>query len=161
MRKSLTTFLLVGVQAISVVGLATTGMVSLPEPAHALCVANPMDGVWQNLNPNTRSLVRVEYRSTCHDVILCPDGNCQPQPTHVGRIRAYGACHPTACDWGWTPVYQRPQWVRGSYDQGFADQWIWARIQNDQLIVVTRTHFKDNSGRANYETWDYFQKVSR
>ncbi|MER3432926.1 MAG: hypothetical protein C4288_05705 [Leptolyngbya sp. ERB_1_1] len=160
MRKPLTT-LLVGVQALGILGLTTTGMLSLPMPAQALCAANPMDGVWQNVNPNTRSLVKVEYRSSCHDVVLCPDGNCQSQPTDVGRVRLYGSCHPTACDWGWTPVYQRPQWVRGKYDQGFADKWVWIKNQNNQLVVVTRAKFKDNSGRADYETWDYFQKVSR
>ena len=60
MRKPLTT-LLVGVQALGILGLTTTGMLSLPMPAQALCAANPMDGVWQNVNPNTRSLVKVEY----------------------------------------------------------------------------------------------------
>jgi hypothetical protein len=159
MHKSLAT-VFAGVQALGILGLTTTGMIFSPAPAQALCVANPMDGVWQNVNPNSRSLVKAEYRSSCHDVVLCPNGNCQAQPTDVGKIRVYGSCHPTACDWGWTPVYQRPQWVRGKYDQGFADKWVWAKIQNNQLVVVTRAKFKDNSGRADYETWDYFRKVS-
>jgi len=50
---------------------------------------------------------------------------------------------------------------KGKIDQGFADQWVWVKNQNNQLVVVTRAKFKDNSGRAAYETWDYFQKVSR
>ncbi|QLE58543.1 hypothetical protein [Nostoc sp. TCL26-01] len=159
MSKSFTT-LLAGIQALSIWGLTTIAMISLPESAQAICAANPMDGVWQNVNPNTRSLVKAEYRSSCHDVILCPNGNCQPQPTDVGKIRLYGSCHPTACDWGWTNVYQQAPWVRGKYNQGFADKWVWARIQNNQLEVITLAQFKDNSGRADYATKDYFQKTS-
>lgn len=153
--------LLAGVQAFSILSLTTTGIVSLPESAQALCAANPMDGVWQNVDSNTRSLVKAEYRSSCNDVVLCPDGNCQTQPSDVGKVRLYGSCHPQACDWGWTSVYKRPQWVRGKYDQGFADKWVWVNIQHNQLVVVTRTKFKDNSGRADYETRDYFRKIAR
>lgn len=160
MKKSFAT-LLVGAQLLGILGVATVGTVSHPQPAQALCAANPMDGVWQNVNPNTRSLVKAEYRSSCHDVVLCPNGVCQPQPKDVGKIRLYGSCHPTACDWGWTKVSPRSPWVRGYYNQGFSDKWVWARMQNNQLEVVTRVKFKDNSGRADYETRDFFRKVGR
>jgi hypothetical protein len=149
------------IQVLSVLGLATTGVASWQKPSQAQCVANPMDGVWQNVNPNTRSIVRVEYRSNCNDVVLCPNGQCPPPTQDIGKIRVFGACHPTACDWGWTPVSKSSQWSRGHYDQGFVDRWVWARLQSGQLKVVTRSHFKDNSGRADYETQDKFRKLYR
>ncbi|MDF5719616.1 MAG: hypothetical protein PUP91_03805 [Rhizonema sp. PD37] len=150
------------IQFLCALGLAASSTVWLPQPTKALCAASPMDATWQNIDSNTRSIVKVEYRTNCNDVVLCPVGEpCSQSAQDVGKIRIFGSCHPSACDWGWTPVYKKSQWVKGLYSQGFAQRQVWAKLQNNQLVLVIRSHFTDNSGRADYETREYFRKLGK
>ena len=143
-------------------GVATLGTLSVSKSASALCVVNPMDGVWQNIDANTRSITKVEYRTHCNDTRVCDQyGNCSPVPNSIAAIRLFGACSPTACDWGWSPVYRHATapWNYTIYNQGFARREVFVQYSNNQLTVFVRTKFTDNSGRQNYETWNYFKKV--
>lgn len=75
-------------------------------------------------------------------------------------VRAFGACSPTDCEWGETPLYlvgdsvDSTSYDRGYaiWDFGFAVSYVSFRIEGSQLESESFTIFQDGSGRSNYRT---------
>lgn len=81
-------------------------------------------------------------------------------------IRAWGACHPTDCDWGTTSIHLLGESVSdnsfpygfASWDHGFKSAHFTLRIEKDELVVESYDIFKDNSGRTNYRRLERFHR---
>jgi hypothetical protein len=111
-------------------------------------IASDLNGVWINVNPKTRGLVRIEIQNK--------------------KIHPYGACHPDPCDWGVLKV----KGFASTVDSGvavaltakqttsFSHSEITLSLEHDgRLRAEVFTHFTDNSGRADYRSVDYFERV--
>ena len=98
---------------------------------------------WQNTDPNTNGIVKI-------DIAEVPNGL---------TIHPWGACLPTPCDWGSQMVNVSPgasTWdVHWSTSFAERDQH-YTRVTDRRLNVTTHTHFTDNSGRADYDFTDNF-----
>lgn len=130
-----------------------------PSLASASCIVPPEDGRWQNVDPNTRSLTRVDLRFVCQDVIL----NGQPHPPGPPwYMHLWGKCHPSDCNWGEVGATRLPSGhVYATYDQGFAKRYVYARMSvvfPGRLWVWTWTDFTDPS-RPDYSSSNYFERV--
>ncbi len=109
-----------------------------------------IDGDWLNVDPNTRGIVKILI-----------DGK---------KIHLYGACHPTACDWGaikarsFASKDQSPDAVRlvAKKNNNFDQVEITLSLESDgRLRADVFTHFTDGSGRADYSTVNYFAQGRR
>jgi hypothetical protein len=119
------------------------------------CLATPASadapfffGHWANVNPGTNNITRV---------IIQPNGGGEI------KVRAFGQCHPTDCDWGVTD---------GKYENGFMDEKIKAEFNSgfsltklvvhrgpgDQLTYEAHTKFTDGSGRPSYDVSGHFYR---
>lgn len=116
-------------------------------PAQASCVVDPMAGTWHNRDDRTRSIVRIEYIQECHDVILCPNGRCEPAPRHLALLRVFARCRSGECAWGEAKVYAHPDgdWYYAIYDQGRATHTVWLRLQpGGGLTVVDEVEYRND-----------------
>lgn len=132
---------------------------SFTRPSSAACAPEPMSGTWENVDTNTRGITVVNYIWECNDVILCPVGEPCPSPPRT-RIKVFGSCHPTDCDWGESLInfHSDRNWRYATYDQGFANRIVWLRMEtNGQLTVVEDVDYQD--GRTDRVTWYRFNKV--
>jgi len=110
-------------------------------------------GTWKACDQNTRGLVRVVLRAS--------GGNL--------KVRVFGACHPTPCDWGTVNGLAYAESVSATdaiafsavYTPGFKETIVTGRLDNGTLIVETYNHFTDGSGRSNYYSRGYFCKLQR
>jgi len=100
-------------------------------------------GRWRNIDSHTRGITTVEI-----DV----SGN-------QASVHAWGACHPTDCDWGrvqaslYAPgVSSREVRSLGAvYTTSFSQTTLTLRlVAADSLEVESATHFTDQSGRSDY-----------
>jgi hypothetical protein len=101
-------------------------------------------GVWYNIDPNTRSWVRIE---------ITAQGNTL-------TAHFFGSCIPTACDAGSTSTLFAGNPVRLHLVESFATRDFTLSLQGDVLHVTTFTHFTDNSGRTDYTSQDDFRKIT-
>jgi hypothetical protein len=124
----------------------------------ALCLAQPQEGTWVNVDSATRSVTRAEVRFACNDTNTSHE---------VNRLHLWGKCHPTDCDWGTIPFttvnYDGKVWVRADYHPGFATKSVWATTYEfsgkTSLRVYVWTHFTDGSGRADYASDEWFARL--
>lgn len=99
--------------------LLSLAAVPAAAPAHALCTSSPLQGTWVSVNSQTRGITRAEIVVGCCDQVLNGQLVCSPPD----RVRLFGRCHPTDCDWGSVSGHLRTADGRGLhavYDQGFA-----------------------------------------
>lgn len=137
-------------------GVGATQVKNAP-PAAALCATQPLQGDWRNINSATRSVTRVVVGFNCGDVVLCPVG----QPCTGGEsyytIHPYGACTPTACDWGVRRSYAMADgWQRATFSYSWATKYVWVKSYvyygRTYLRVYTWTDFTAADGRTDYAT---------
>ena len=139
---------------------ATFGALAVTQgEAHALCAPAVEQGSWRNADAATRNLTRIDLRFVCQDVIL----NGQPHPPGPPwYAHAWGACHPTDCDWGEVGASRTDGGhVLAVYRQGFATKYLWAKMsahRPGQLWVHTLVDFAD-PGRADYRHDDWFVRA--
>lgn len=85
------------------------------------------------------------------------------------NFHGYGACTPTPCDWGITPLtlystsVTDPNDIAGTaeYDFGFKETRIFLLMLHPQVILAFNfNEFKDGSGRHHYFAMDYFVKIT-
>lgn len=143
-------------------GLAAVATLATPSPAHALCVTPKMEGTWNNIDPATRSIAQVEIEFVCGDVRLCDieTGVCSGGQTFY-RIRPWGKCTPTNCDWGQKPMTAVSDgWHRTTYTHSWATKTVWARTEEwhgrTYLRVWHFTDFTVADGRTDFESNNYF-----
>lgn len=109
----------------------------------------PLTGLWQNTNPASRGIVRLE--------IAARDGGL--------RVRAFGAGSPEPFDWG--EVAASVLYADGlrsgkghaflaSYDFGFQESHLQCNLSQGLLIVAAFNVFKDGSGRSNYFSREFY-----
>ncbi|MGA7832657.1 MAG: hypothetical protein WCA21_17000 [Terracidiphilus sp.] len=105
-----------------------------------------LDGDWVNIDPNTRGIV---------EVIIAGK-----------EIHPYGACHPTACNWGVIKAKSFAESVNSSeisklvakkFNSFSNVELTISRETDGRLRVEAFTHFTDRSGRPDYSTVNYFQ----
>lgn len=128
------------------------------DPAVASCIQPQEEGNWQNTDPNTRSLTRINLRFVCQDQVL--NGQLYP-PGPPWYVHVFGKCHPTDCDWGEVGAQRlSSNHIYAVYNQGFAKRYVYARMSQyrpGQLWVWTWTDFTDPS-RADYGVHNWFRK---
>jgi hypothetical protein len=137
---------------------ALTIWVLAASPASALCAAQDEDGSWVNADANTNSITRIQVRFVCQDQIL----NGQPYPPGPPwYVHVFGKCHPTDCDWGEVDAQRLSTGhIYGSYDQGFAKRYVYARMSQyrpGQLWVYIYTDFTDPN-RSDYDVHNWFRR---
>ena len=100
------------------------------------------DGIWLNINNKTRGVTRLKISVNGTQVSIC----------------AWGACHPTDCNWGWieaTPLVttvcddlRDTDSLIAVWKPGFAINTVVLFHNNDTLTAQVITIFRDNSGRS-------------
>jgi len=134
--------------------VATTAVA--PEAANAAC-ASTLTGTWRNIDANTRSIARVDLTmATCGDTVQCDadTGQCHRTQTTY-RIRVFGKCHPTDCDWGErTTVDAGGGWQQATYQYAWATKQVWVKTYQfygrTYLRVWVNTDFTPADGRQDY-----------
>jgi serine/threonine protein kinase len=101
-------------------------------------------GIWYNVDPNTRSWVRVEIGA---------QGN-----TLTAHI--FGACTPTPCDAGSTSTTYAGSPVSMALTESFDVMNFTLTLNGNILHITTFTHFTDNSGRSDYTSQDDFSTTA-
>ncbi len=111
----------------------------------------PFLGTWMNTNSASTGIVRV--------VMARKDG--------VFTMQVLGACEPAPCDWGEAVVEQFAEsgGAHGGgafssfYDFGFMDSYLHGWIKLGVLVVVKFDRFKDESGRSNRFSREFFYRL--
>jgi hypothetical protein len=124
---------------------------SLPALADAPDYTTEWSGTWVNQNPNTSGITKF---------VVVPDG------AHKFKVRVFGKCHPTDCDWGTTEMitYKRQDgyyfYGTANYAQGFKNTVLTFTLAEGPVVLESFNRFLDNSGRQNYYTRDQFSHVT-
>ena len=113
---------------------------------HAVTGLSYFSGTWKNAKNGSRGLTTLKVRTAGESVF----------------VRAWGACHPTDCDWGEVPgnafapsVATDPassaQKVTALFETSFSNTLLTlSPTDDDEIQADTQTHFTDNSGRSSY-----------
>jgi hypothetical protein len=128
---------------------------ALTVPASAAGLASFI-GTWVNTNPATRGIVKI--------VITQP-----AMPGAPLSVNVYGACVPTACNWGSQPAVAYAPSVSSNlpteanaltvdFNPGFAVNMLTIMQDGPYLRVTDFTRFTDNSHRTNYDQTETFKK---
>jgi len=106
----------------------------------------PMLGDWNNVNPNTRGLVRISIVETAGTI----------------EVHVWGACHPDPCDWGAvkatpyapnvdTPLPAHTEYLQADFTTSFSTTTLVIGPAppgpNGELRAFALTRFTDNSHR--------------
>jgi len=114
-------------------------------------------GSWRNVDPHTRGITKLEIRRA---------------GDHL-RIRAWGKCHPTDCDWGWSrgyaygpdvssDLFSSAQAVLVRFRTSFSDTVVILKPAGaNRLRAEVFTRFTDTSGRTNYRKVYTFSRAAR
>ena len=135
--------------SFTVGGVATPLTGPMPV-ASAACATGTFSGTWNNTAANPTGIVKAQLRFVCSG------------STGSYQLRLFGACFPTACDWGWTgtSVTATLGFIElfASYDQGFARRSVFILPVDDSLWITVDTTFQDGSGRAPYSMSGTFRR---
>ena len=112
---------------------------------------DPLLGIWLNTNISTRGISSA--------TLECKAGQS------VVRIVAAGASG--TCDWGETAVSLFADSTSSSdaiafsaaYDFGYMETQLQAHVRQGVLIIAKFDRFKDDSGRSNYFSKEFFHRV--
>ena len=108
-------------------------------------------GEWQNVDGRTRGLPKLA-------IVRDPEAGL--------TIQAWGACHPTDCDWGKVPLQLLGDSISAvdlhygfcQWDHGFANNYMTLRYDGEELSVDVYDVFKDDSNRSNYHKTYRFRR---
>ena len=132
--------------------LCVAGFGALTATAPAQASDAQFTGFWLNIDPATRDIVRFQITGSPGSL----------------AVHAYGACSPSACDWGLSPLTTYGNTVSDSnhdygtavYNAGFATTILtFALVDPNTIAVDSYTKFNDGSGRQNFHTRDIFKKL--
>lgn len=113
---------------------------------------SPFVGDWISTNSNTRGIARLVINGNDDGLI----------------INGFGACAPSACDWGEArgSVFadgvssKRGLAFSALYDFGFKETWLQAKVKKGVLVVANLNRFNDGSARSNYFSREFFYRVA-
>lgn len=147
---------------ILLAGSGLAASVATAPAAAALCVANPAEGLWRALNPNTRALTRVRVE-TCASVTTCDGDVCTTRHDAGAFLSVWGKCSPTDCPWGRKPAQRMTDgWYRSVYPFGFKTSSVWVKTYvysgRTYLRVYSHNDFTAADGRSDYTTDEWFVK---
>jgi hypothetical protein len=108
----------------------------------------PLLGAWLNTDKATRGIVKL---------IIRDDDN-------AFKVRAFGACVPSPCDWGEAEGHVFSAGVASregmaftvSFDFGFMETDLAVYMKGGILVLDSFNTFKDGSGRADYFSREFF-----
>jgi|SRR5215208_1944135 hypothetical protein len=109
-------------------------------------------GTWLNTDSGTGGIVRLQITAGVHGM----------------GVRAFGACTPSACDWGVVGLTTYGNNVSDAdhkygaalYNHGFATRMMTLQlIDSSTLVAHVYTTFLDGSGRQNYHSREVFKKL--
>lgn len=135
--------------AVALVGLSTATIASAN--------INQYTGTWVNIDPNTRGVTRLVIRRVGNTV----------------RLRVFGKCHPTDCNWGVVQAFAfgpsvstnpltQTRALLGRFAPAYARQTVIVeRAGPNRLRAKVLTRFVDNSGRSDYTQTHIFRRASR
>jgi hypothetical protein len=133
-------------------GLCAAAMGSLAVTTPAQASPAQFEGLWLNIDSATRGIVRFQVTGV---------------PGALG-VHVYGACEPSACDWGISPLttygnnVSDPdhKYATAVYDFGFATTMLTFQLVDPNTIIVDDyDKFNDGSGRQNYHSREVFRKL--
>lgn len=109
---------------------------------------NQFCGDWKSTNSATKGIARI--------VVMRQDGGL--------LVRAFGASQPEASDWGEARAEvfveagdpSRIRAFRAVYDFGFMETHLQAKTEKGVLVIASFNRFKDQSGRSNYFSREFF-----
>jgi hypothetical protein len=140
--------------------VATTAVTA--SPAAALCVANPLEGDWHNVNTSTPAMTRILIE-TCQPVTTCSGGVCSTTFDAGTFTTPFGKCQPTDCGWGRLQAqYMTDGWIRTIYNFGFKTSYVWARNYTYYGLTYLRLYVSNDftaaDGRTDYVTDEWLLK---
>jgi len=109
---------------------------------------SPLVGTWLNTDKRTRGIARL---------VLTQDGDTL-------KVRAFGACDPDPCDWGEVPGAAFSSGVGSPegmaftalFDFGFMETFLAVYLKGGILVLDSFNTFRDDSGRSNYFSREFF-----
>jgi hypothetical protein len=140
---------------MSAIQFASAAEYRNPETAKrgpSLVDPEPFVGTWTNTNDSARhKIARV--------VLTIRDG--------VLIVHAYGDCTPELCDWGEVEASVFADSIdsltamsfSAIYDFGFMETYLQSNIKHGTLVIASCNRFKDDSGRSNYYTREFFYRI--
>jgi hypothetical protein len=129
---------------------AAVGTLATAAPAHA--TPAQFVGTWLNVDPGTRGIVRLKITAGVHGL----------------GVEAFGACVPTACDWGLAGLttygnnVSDPDHKFGTAAYSFdfkQTAMTFQLLDPNTLVVDDYNMFTDGSGRENYHSREVFKKL--
>ena len=131
--------------------------VTYPRPEEQ-AVANsirpePLLGKWLNTNMDTRGVISATLARTGRQIV----------------VRIITAGDPESSDWGVTPAdlfaadasSTEAMAFSAFYDFGFMETQLQAHVRQGVLIIAKFDRFKDNSGRSNYFSKEFFYRAEQ
>jgi hypothetical protein len=113
-------------------------------------VLGPLLGTWVNTNRATRGIEKVYLTARENKLIL----------------RVFGVCDPSPCDWGEVRAqlftrdicFPESMAFRAAYDFDFMETELLAHVKLGVLVIAKFDRFKDESGRSNYFSREFFHR---
>ena len=126
---------------------------ALSDPATAKFSADKLIGQWINTDPGTRGIA---------SILIEPDGT-------DFRIDIKGVGDDGLIDWPVTRAQalanleeeagQRAYALAAGFDHGFMASEIYIRVNKGVLVIVLFNSFRDDSGRSDYVTREFFYRA--
>jgi hypothetical protein len=130
-------------------------MPGLVGPANAACATAAEQGLWENQDPGSDGIVRIEIVMVCQPLVV--NGIPWP-PGSPWHIRVFERCGADLCDWGEVSAeYWETRHVLAIFDRGQAQKRVWLRIDPripSLLYAYVYSDFYD-LGHAN-SGWHYW-----
>lgn len=119
--------------------------------AHAPVAPELLLGAWFNTNSATQGITKA--------VLAAADGQV--------KLQIFAAGGPATCDWGeinasiFAADASSPEAMAFSafYDFGFMETQLQGHVRQGVLIIAKFDRFKDNSGRSNYFSKEFFYRM--
>jgi hypothetical protein len=109
---------------------------------------SPLAGTWFNTDKKTRGIAMLTLSHDGDDL----------------KVRAFGACDPSPCDWGEVRGVAFSSGVGSAegmaftalYDFGFMETFLAVYLKGGILVLDSFNNFKDGSGRSDYFSREFF-----
>ena len=119
-------------------------------PKPSAVEVGPLLGSWVNTNGGTRGITKVVFGIKEGKFVARLFGVCDPSPCDWGEVGA----HPFARDAGSSELAG----ISLSYDFGFMETRMQAHVKQGVLVIAKFDHFRDDSGRSNSFSREFFYR---